>query len=98
MYAGMRNLVDLLSHDGGYVRIFAERNGYSYELSTYQPRPTADLFERMCGYASVDAACEAARLQLLSIEPRKSVRRRRSPQRGPRLKNFDSQTLLLAGC
>ena len=30
----MRTLVDLLSDDRGYVRIFAEAEGYGYELST----------------------------------------------------------------
>jgi hypothetical protein len=66
----------LLSAEAGYVRIFAEHDGYSYELSTYRPRPMADLFERMCGYDSVGAACEAARLQLLSAGCVKRMRRR----------------------
>ncbi len=71
----MRTLVDLLNGDRGYVRIYAERDGFGYELSTYLPRPTADLFERMSGYASIGAACEAAQYQLCSIH---QARRRRS--------------------
>jgi hypothetical protein len=74
----MRTLVDLLSDDRGYVRIFAETEGYSYELSTYQPLPISDLFERMCGYASAVAASEAAHLQLQSAGRVKILRRRRS--------------------
>jgi hypothetical protein len=73
----MRTLVDLLSDDRGYVRIFAEAEGYGYELSTYQPLPIADLFERMCGYPSVVAASEAAHLQLRAAGRVKSLRRRR---------------------
>ncbi|HEX4973681.1 MAG TPA: hypothetical protein VFV69_21750 [Steroidobacteraceae bacterium] len=73
----MRTLVDLLSDDRGYVRIFAEAEGYGYELSTYQPLPIPDLFERMCGYASVVAASEAAHLQLQSAGRVKTLRRRR---------------------
>ena len=73
----MRTLVDLLSDDRGYVRIFAEAEGYGYELSTYQPLPIPDLFERMCGYASVVAASEAAHLQLQAAGRVKSLRRRR---------------------
>ena len=71
-----RTLVDLLSDDAGYVRIFAELDGYGYELSTYRPRAMADLFERMCGYDSVGAAREAASFQLLSAGAVKRVRRR----------------------
>jgi hypothetical protein len=73
----MRTLVDLLSDECGYVRIFAEPGGYSYELSMYRPRPIPDLFERMHGYACVEAACEAGRFQLLSTGPKARVRRRR---------------------
>lgn len=75
----MRTLVDLLTDDRGYVRIFAELEGFSYELSAYRPAPIGDLFERMSGYASVRAAFEAAQYQLSSIRqikrPRKSLRR-----------------------
>jgi hypothetical protein len=71
-----RTLVDLLSDDRGYVRIFAELDGYSYEVSTYQPLPVADLFERMRGYDSAVAASEAARFQLLSTAGVKRTRRR----------------------
>jgi len=73
----MRTLVNLLSDDRGYVRIFAEAEGYSYELSTYQPLPIADLFERMCGYASAVAASEAAHLQLQAAGRVRTLRRRR---------------------
>ena len=66
----MRTLVDLLSDDRGYVRIFAEAEGYGYELSTYQPLP-------MCGYDSAVAASEAAHLQLQAAGRVKTVRRRR---------------------
>ena len=73
-----QTLVDLLSDDVGYVRVFADLDGYGYELSTYQARSIADLFERMCGYDSINAARDAARFQLLSAgRPVKSVRRRR---------------------
>lgn len=76
-----RTLVDLLSDDRGYVRIFAELDGYSYEVCTYRPMPIPDLFERMCGYDSAIAACEAARFQLLSTAGVKSMRRRSSRRR-----------------
>jgi len=72
----MRTLVDLLNDERGYVRIYAEREGFGYELSTYASRPIADLFERMSGYTSMGAACEAAQYQLSSIDQPK--RRRRS--------------------
>ena len=77
----MRTLVDLLNDERGYVRIFAERDGFGYELCTYLPRPIADLFERMSGYTSIGAACEAARYQLSSTQPVK--RRRRGGLRQP---------------
>ena len=73
----MRTLVDLLNDERGYVRIYAELEGFGYELSTYVPRPSADLFERMSGYASVGAACEAAQFQLSSIHQPKRRRARR---------------------
>jgi hypothetical protein len=74
----MRTLVDLLNDELGYVRIFAEPGGYAYELSTYRPRPIADLFERMGGYASLGAASEAARYQLCATHSLKRVSRRRA--------------------
>jgi hypothetical protein len=70
--------VDLVSDDVGYVRVFAELDGYSYEVSTYQSCSMADLFERMRGYDSINSAREAARFQLLSTgRPVKRARRRR---------------------
>jgi hypothetical protein len=60
----MRTLVELLNNDHGYARIYADMEGFSYELNTYLPKPIADLFERMSGYASVSDACEAAKDQL----------------------------------
>jgi len=74
----MRTLVDLLNDDRGYVRIYSERGGFGYELSTYLPRPSADLFERMSGYASLGAACEAAQYQLSSIHQTRHRRRRKA--------------------
>jgi hypothetical protein len=70
----MRTLVDLLNNDHAYVRIYAEREGYSYKLSTYAPRPIADLFEQMDGYDSAHSAREAARHQLSSVRPGKRRR------------------------
>jgi hypothetical protein len=71
----MRTLLDLLSDERGYVRIFAEREGFSYELSTYVRQPVADLFERMNGYDSLAAAQEAARFQLSAAGRAKRRRR-----------------------
>lgn len=94
----MRTLVDLFSDEHGYLRIFAEREGYSYEISTYLARPAADLFERMSGYASVDAAREAARFQLSSTGRVKLVRARR-PRRGTsQSEMYRSQPLPLVWC
>lgn len=76
----MRTLVDVFDSERGYVRIYSERDGFSYELSRYLPGPTPDLFERMSGYASVGAACEAAQYQLSSIHqarPRRGKGRRK---------------------
>jgi hypothetical protein len=70
----MRTLLDLLSDERGYVRIFAEQEGYGYELSTYVRQPVADMFERMDGYGSLAAAQEAARFQLRAAD---RVKRRR---------------------
>src|SRR5688572_19726207 len=58
-----------------------ELSGYSYELSMYRPQPMPDLFERMHGYACIEAACEAGRFQLLSTGPKARVRRRRTRRR-----------------
>ena len=77
----MRTLVDLLSDECGYVRVFAELSGYSYELSMYRPQPMPDLFERMHGYACIEAACAAGRFQLLSTGPKARVRRRSTRRR-----------------
>lgn len=73
----MRTLVDLLNDERGYVRIYAEQDGFGYELSTYVRRPIADLFERMSGYASIGAACEAARYQLSATHQIRRLSRKR---------------------
>lgn len=70
----MRTLIDLLNNELGYARIFAEREGFGYELTTYQPRPMPDLFERMSGYHSHQAAIEAAQQQLASVLHRTRAR------------------------
>lgn len=75
--AAMRMLIDLLNNDLGYARIFSERDGFGYELTTYRARPTPDLFERMSGYASAETALEAAQQQLASIKQLKSATRKR---------------------
>ena len=75
----MRTLVDLLNDPRGYVRIYAEQDGFGYELSTYAPQPIADLFERMSGYASIRAAREAAQYQLSAIHQLKRLRRKGTP-------------------
>lgn len=73
----MRTLIDLLNNELGYARIFAEGEGFGYELTTYRPRPMSDLFERMSGYASPAAALEAAQQQLESMQmPRRKGKRR----------------------
>lgn len=76
----MRMLIDLLNNDHGYARIFAEREGFGYELSTYRPLPIADLFGRMTGFNSPEAACEAAQQQLASLNQflRKTAKRSRA--------------------
>lgn len=77
----MRMLIDLLNNELGYARIFAEGESFGYELTTYRPRPMADLFERMSGYTSSDAAFEAAQQQLASVHQtpdRKKKRRSKS--------------------
>ena len=60
----MRTLVDLLNDDAGYVRIYADPAGFSYDRATYAARPIGDLFDRMDGYDSIHNAREAAVLQL----------------------------------
>jgi len=76
----MRTLVDLLNNDHGYARIYADMEGFSYELNTYLPKPIADLFERMSGYGSATEALEAAKHQLLAAHqlPRFKTRSHRS--------------------
>ena len=74
----MRTLVDLLNCELGYVRIYADRDGFGYELSTYSPLPTPDLFEQMDGYTSMTDACEAAQYQLSAIQQPRRRRRKRS--------------------
>lgn len=74
----MRTLVDLLNNDSGYVRIYAEQKGFSYDRATYSPRPIADLFDRMSGYDSISNAIEAAQLQLQAVQaPRRRTRKTR---------------------
>lgn len=86
----MRTLVDLLHTEHGYARIFYDQDGYSYELHSYRHLPTADLFTRMLGYASIADATEAARETLSATHPgrrgrtirasRGSGRRRAQPE------------------
>jgi hypothetical protein len=52
--------VDLLNDESGYVRVYADRDGFGHELSMYAPRPMADL-SKMSGYWS--ELQEAARYQ-----------------------------------
>jgi hypothetical protein len=66
----MRTLVDVWNNDCGYARIYAERDGYSYELSPFEPRPGS--CERVSGYASIIEARKAAQDQLISS--RSSIR------------------------
>lgn len=72
----MRTLVDLLNNDHGYVRIYADLVGFTYEKSTYAPPTMMDLFDRMSGYDSIANAREAAQLQLQTMRPAKRRRRR----------------------
>jgi hypothetical protein len=72
----MRTLVDLLNNDHGYARIYADREGFSYELNTYLPKPIADLFERMSGYASATEASEAAKRELMAAHQLPKLRSR----------------------
>lgn len=73
----MRTLLDLLNDERGYARIYKERDGFGYELSTYVQPPVADLFQRMNGYASIAAAREAARYQLLAARQVRRLSRKR---------------------
>jgi hypothetical protein len=75
----MRTLVDLLNNDSGYVRIYADQGGFSYDRSTYTPRAIDDLFDRMSGYESITNALEAAQLQLRALQtaPRRRKRKTR---------------------
>jgi hypothetical protein len=101
----MRMLIDLFNNEHGYARIFAEKEGFGYELSTYRPLPIADLFTRMSGFASAEAACEAAQQLLASLEQtlQRKVRRSRSSSKqvsarrrasSRRVANTDDQALL----
>lgn len=76
----MRMLIDLVNNEHGYARIFAEREGFGYELSTYRPLPIADLFGRMTGFETPEAAFQAAEQLLASVQQsfqRRTRRRRR---------------------
>jgi hypothetical protein len=81
----MRMLIDLLNNDLGYARIFSERDGFGYELTTYRARPMPDLFERMSGYSSAEAALEAAQQQLASVQQARPSKRKRRPKTVARL-------------
>ena len=91
----MRTLIDLLNNDLGYARIFSERDGFGYELTTFRARPMPDLFERMSGYASAEAALEAAQQQLASVQQPRSNKRKRRFKTASRLQ---SSTLGTQGC
>jgi hypothetical protein len=73
----MRTLVDVFSGERGYVRIYAERDGFSYQLNTYSPPPVMDLFEQMDGYSTAYDACAAAHFQLSSLHQDKLRRKKR---------------------
>jgi hypothetical protein len=84
----MRMLIDVLSNDLGYARIFTELEGFGYELTTFRPCPMPDLFERMSGYASAESALEAAQQQLAAVNQVSHARvgsrgHRRSKPRSP---------------
>ena len=91
----MRMLIDLLNNDLGYARIFSERDGFGYELTTYRARPMSDLFERMSGYASAEAALEAAQQQLASVQQLRSTNRKRRSKTTSRIQ---SSTAGFHGC
>jgi hypothetical protein len=73
----VKTLVDLVSNERGYVRIYAEPEGYAYQLSTYSPSIVGDLFEQMSGYPTAGDACAAAHYQLSAIRQAKARRRKR---------------------
>lgn len=83
----MRTLIDLLNNELGYARIFAEGEGYGYELTPYRPRTIADLFERMSGYPSAEVALTFAQQQLESMaqpaaaRPKRRTAKRRTAKR-----------------
>ena len=76
-----RTLIDLIHTEHGCARIFFGQDSYSYELFAYQPRPVADLFERMAGYESAPDACEAARQQLSAVSPQSGSKGRKATSR-----------------
>ena len=75
----MRTLVNLMSSDRGYICVYAERDGFAYELSTYAPVPTRDLFASMNGFSSPQEASDAAGYMLAAVDPRPKRRSRRRP-------------------
>ena len=78
-------LIDVLNNELGYARIFAEAEGYGYELTTYRPRTIADLFERMSGYPSAEVAVSFAQRQLESIaQPAVVQAKRRKSKKCPK--------------
>jgi hypothetical protein len=83
----MRMLIDLLNNDLGYARIFSERDGFGYELTTYRVRPMPDLFERMGGYASAEAALEAAQQQLAAVRQPRLIKKKPRSRTAPRLQS-----------
>ena len=91
----MRTLVDLLHTEHGYARIFYDQEGYSYELHSFRHMPMADLFSRMLGYASVDAATQAARETLSAIHAAPRGRSNKSRPRGHRARQPEVTQLIL---
>ena len=92
----MHTLVDLLSNEHGCARIYADAEGFGYELLTYLPRPTADLFRHLGGFASLAEACVAAEQQLASMQQVRA--RRRAPSRRSRPHSSPPvQTFFFAG-
>lgn len=85
----MRTLIDLLNNELGYARIFADGEGYGYELTTYRPRTIADLFERMSGYPSAEVALSFAQQQLESIAQVPVVQPRRRKTKKSRKQSSD---------
>ena len=88
----MRMLIDLLNNDLGYARIFSEETGFGYELTTYRLRPMPDLFERMNGFASAEAALEAAQQQLASVQQTRRTKKRRAARIRSRSAAFQDAT------